>query len=146
MTIEHTLSIIKPDEIEKQLIGEIITRIEKADLSIIAAKMIHLTKEQAQNFYIIHKEKSFYRDLVKFMTSDPILVMVLEGENAIQKYREVMGATNPEEAAPNTIRANFAESIRRNAVHGSDGPETARNEITFFFTPEEIFTDIHYAK
>ncbi|QBQ56141.1 nucleoside-diphosphate kinase [Nitrosococcus wardiae] len=138
MAIERTLSIIKPDAVAKNLIGEIYTRFEKGGLRIVAARMLHLSKEQAQRFYAVHKERPFYNDLVEFMTSGPVIVQVLEGEDAIAKNRELMGATNPKEAAPGTIRADFAESIDANAVHGSDGPETAEQEINFFFKPEEI--------
>lgn len=138
MAIERTLSIIKPDAVAKNVIGEIDTRFEKAGLRIVAARMLHLTKEQAQKFYAIHKERPFYNDLVEFMASGPIVVQVLEGENAIAKNRELMGATNPKEADAHTIRADFAENIDANAVHGSDGPETAEWEIAFFFKAEEI--------
>ncbi len=138
MAVERTISIIKPDAVAKNVIGEIYTRFEKAGLRIVAAKMMHLTKEQAEAFYAVHKERPFFDDLVSFMTSGPVMVQVLEGENAIAKNREVMGATNPAEAAPGTIRADFAESIDENAVHGSDAPETAAAEIDFFFKPEEI--------
>lgn len=133
MTTEYTLSIVKPDAVAKNIIGEIYTRFEKAGLKIAAAKMLHLTKEQAQEFYAVHKERLFYNDLVEFMSSGPIMVQVLMGENAIAKNREVMGATDPKDAAPGTIRADFANSIQENAVHGSDGPETAQQEINFFF-------------
>ena len=138
MAIERTISIIKPDAVAKNVIGEIYARFEKAGLKIVAAKMLHLSKEQAEGFYAVHKERPFYKDLVAFMTSGPVMVQVLEGENAIAKNREVMGATNPKEAAPGTIRADFAVSIDENAVHGSDGPDTAKTEIAFFFKPEEI--------
>jgi nucleoside-diphosphate kinase len=143
MAIERTLSIIKPDAVAKNVIGEIYTRFERAGLQIVAARMFHLAKEQAQKFYAIHKERPFYNDLVEFMVSGPIMVQVMEGENAIARNRELMGATNPKEAAPGTIRADFAESIDANAVHGSDGPETAEREITFFFKPEEICSRIN---
>ncbi|ADJ27720.1 nucleoside-diphosphate kinase [Nitrosococcus watsonii] len=138
MAIERTLSIIKPDAVAKNIIGEIYTRFEKAGLRIVAARMFHLSKEQAQGFYAVHKERPFYNDLVGFMTSGPVMVQVLEGENAIAKNREIMGATNPKEADPGTIRADFAENIDANAVHGSDGSGTAEQEINFFFKPEEI--------
>ncbi len=138
MAVERTISIIKPDAVAKNVIGEIYSRFEKAGLKIVAAKMVHLTREQAEAFYAVHKERPFFRDLVDFMTSGPVMVQVLEGENAIARNREVMGATNPAEAAPGTIRADFAESIDENAVHGSDAPETAAVEIDFFFKPEEI--------
>lgn len=138
MTTERTLSIIKPDAVGKNHIGEIIARFEKNGLKIVAAKMMHLSQEQAEGFYAVHKERPFFNDLVSFMTTGPVLVMVLEGEGAIAKNREVMGATNPAEAAPGTIRADFAKTIDENAVHGSDAPETAEVEINFFFKPEEI--------
>jgi nucleoside-diphosphate kinase len=138
MAVEQTLSIIKPDAVGKHHIGEIITRFELAGLSIVAAKMMHLSQEQAGEFYAIHKERPFYNDLVSFMTSGPVLVMALEGENAINRNREVMGATNPAEAAAGTIRADFATSIDENAVHGSDAPETAKTEVAFFFSEAEL--------
>lgn len=138
MAVERTLSIIKPDAVAKNLIGEISSRLETAGLRIVAAKMLHLTKEQADGFYAVHRERPFFSDLVKFMTSGPVLVQVLEGESAIAKNREVMGATDPKEAAPGTIRADFADNVERNAVHGSDGPETARIEIAYFFSDGEI--------
>lgn len=133
MAIERTFSIIKPDAVAKNVIGEIVSRFEKNGLRIIASKMVHLSKEQAQGFYAVHKERPFYNDLVEFMTSGPVVVQVLEGENAISKNRELMGATNPAEAAPGTIRADFAKTVDENAVHGSDAPETAAQEIEFFF-------------
>jgi nucleoside-diphosphate kinase len=133
MAIEQTFSIIKPDAVAKNIIGEIYSRFEKAGLRIVAARMVHLSKEQAQGFYAVHKERPFYNDLVEFMTSGPVMVQVLEGENAILKNRELMGATNPQEAAPGTIRADFASTVDENAVHGSDGPDTAKEEIAFFF-------------
>ena len=133
MAIEQTFSIIKPDAVAKNIIGEIYSRFEKAGLRIVAARMVHLSKEQAQGFYAVHKERPFYNDLVEFMTSGPVMVQVLEGENAILKNRELMGATNPREAAPGTIRADFATTVDENAVHGSDGPDTAKEEIAFFF-------------
>lgn len=138
MAIERTLSIIKPDAVSKDLIGAIYSRLENAGLAIMAVKMLRLTEAQAQEFYAVHKEQPFYNDLVKFMTSGPIVVQVLEGENAIAKTREVMGATDPCEAAPGTIRAEFAENVEQNAVHGSDGPDTAKIEIVFFFEEDEI--------
>lgn len=138
MAVERTLSIIKPDAVAKNVIGEIYTRFEKGGLRIIAAKMLCLTREQAGEFYAVHKERPFYNDLVEFMTSGPVMVQVLEGENAIARNREIMGATNPAEAAPGTIRADFATTVDENAVHGSDAPETARAEIAFFFTEQEI--------
>jgi nucleoside-diphosphate kinase len=133
MTIEQTFSIIKPDAVAKNIIGEIYSRFEKAGLRIIAARMVHLTREQAEGFYAVHRERPFYKDLVEFMTSGPVMVQVLEGENAILQNRELMGATNPQEAAPGTIRADFASTVDENAVHGSDGPDTAKEEIAFFF-------------
>ena len=133
MAIEQTFSIIKPDAVAKNIIGEIYSRFEKGGLRIVAAKMLHLTKEQAQGFYAVHKERPFYNDLVEFMTSGPVMVQVLEGDNAILKNRELMGATNPQDAAPGTIRADFATTVDENAVHGSDGPDTAKEEIAFFF-------------
>lgn len=132
MAIEKTLSIIKPDAVAKNVIGEIISRFEKNGLRIVSAKMIHLSKAQAEAFYAVHKARPFYSALVDFMSSGPALVMVLEGENAILRNREIMGATNPKDAAPHTIRADFADSIDHNAVHGSDAPETAAVEIAFF--------------
>lgn len=138
MAIEQTLSIIKPDAVSKQVIGKISSRFEDQGLKIIAAKMMHLSKDQAQQFYGIHKERPFFNDLVRFMTSGPVLVQVLEGDGAVLKNREIMGATNPKEAAPGTIRADFADSIDENAVHGSDSLENAENEIKFFFTQEEL--------
>lgn len=140
MTKERTLSIIKPDAMRKNFIGEVISRLEKGGLSVVAAKMLHLTKEQAQGFYAIHRERPFFHDLVTFMSSAPVLVMVLEGDDAIAVNRKIMGATDPKEAAPGTIRADLADSIDQNSVHGSDAPETAKTEIAFFFSPEEIFT------
>ncbi|KTD21297.1 nucleoside-diphosphate kinase [Legionella londiniensis] len=140
MTTELTLSIIKPDAVAKSVIGKIYTRFEEAGLDIVAAKMMHLTREQAEGFYAVHKNRPFFNDLVSFMISGPVMIQVLRGENAIAKNREIMGATNPKEAAPGTIRADFAESIDANAVHGSDSPETAAQEIAYFFKPEEIHT------
>lgn len=140
MAIERTLSILKPDAVAKNSIGEIISRFEAAGLKVVAAKMLHLSKAQAESFYDIHKERPFFNDLVKFVSSGPVLVQVLEGENAILVNRDIMGATNPKEAKPGTIRADFAASIDENAVHGSDAPETAKVEIAFFFKPEEIFS------
>ena len=133
MSAEQTLSIIKPDGVEKNLIGEIYGRFEKAGLQIVAARMMHLTKAQAEGFYAVHKERPFYNDLVAYMTSGPDVVQVLEGAGAIDKNREIMGATNPDDAAPGTIRKDFAASIEENVVHGSDGPDTAAQEIQFFF-------------
>jgi nucleoside-diphosphate kinase len=134
MTVEQTLSIIKPDGVQKNLIGEIYSRFEKAGLEVVAARMMQLTTEQAEGFYEVHKERPFYADLVSYMMSGPVIVQVLSGENAIAQNREIMGATNPADAAQGTIRADFAESIEENIVHGSDGPETAANEIAFFFS------------
>jgi nucleoside-diphosphate kinase len=133
MAVEQTLSIIKPDGVSKNLIGEIYGRFEKAGLQIVAARMMHLTKEQAEGFYAVHKERPFYNDLVEYMTSGPVVVQVLQGENAIAANRDIMGATNPADADPGTIRADFAESIEENIVHGSDGPDTAAVEIEYFF-------------
>jgi len=138
MAIERTFSIIKPDAVAKNVIGEIYARFEKAGLQVIAARMEHLTAEKAGDFYAVHKERPFYNDLISFMTSGPVIVQVLEGENAIAKNREVMGATNPADAAPGTIRADFAETIDENAVHGSDGVETAKAEIAFFFADDGV--------
>ncbi len=138
MAIERTLSIIKPDAVAKNLIGKIYTRFEEAGLRIVAAKMLRLSREQAESFYAVHRERPFFNDLVAFMTSGPVMVQVLEGENAIARNRELMGATNPAEAAPGTIRADFADNVEENAVHGSDSAETARAEIEFFFRPDEI--------
>jgi nucleoside-diphosphate kinase len=133
MAIERTLSIIKPDAVAKNIIGEIYSRFEKHGLRIIAARMMQLSKAQAEGFYAVHRERPFYKDLVEFMTSGPVVVQVLEGENAINRNRELMGATNPKDAAPGTIRADFATTVDENAVHGSDGPDTAKQEIAFFF-------------
>jgi nucleoside-diphosphate kinase len=138
MAIERTFSIVKPDGVEKNLIGEVYRRFEQAGLTIVAAKMLHLTKAQAEGFYAVHKERPFYADLVKYMTSGPVVVQVLEGDNAIAKNREIMGATNPADADPGTIRADFAASIEENVVHGSDGPDTAAVEIAYFFDEGEI--------
>jgi len=138
MTIERTISIIKPDAVAKNVIGQIYTRFEDAGLRIIASKMMQLSREKAEGFYAVHKERPFFNDLVSFMTSGPVMVQVLEGENAINKNREVMGATNPSEAAAGTIRADFASTIDENAVHGSDGPDTAKAEIAYFFNDDEL--------
>lgn len=138
MTIETTLSIIKPDAVAKNAIGAIYDRFEKAGLKIVAAKMMHLSLAQASEFYGIHKERGFFNDLVTFMSSGPVMVQALRGENAVLKHREIMGATNPADAAPGTIRADFAESIDKNAVHGSDAADTAANEIAYFFSQSEI--------
>ena len=133
MSVEQTLSIIKPDGVQKNLIGEIYGRFEKAGLHIIAAKMQHLSREQAEGFYVVHKERPFYNDLVSYMTSGPVMIQALEGESAVDTNREIMGATNPAEADAGTIRADFADSIEENIVHGSDAAETAAQEIAFFF-------------
>lgn len=138
MAIERTLSIIKPDAVAKNVIGKIYTRFEEAGLKIVAAKMQQLSREQAEGFYAEHKERPFFKDLVDFMTSGPVVVQVLEGEGAISKNRELMGATNPKEAAAGTIRADFAESIDANAVHGSDSPASAEREVAYFFQASEI--------
>lgn len=138
MAIERTLSIIKPDAVARNVIGKIYSRFEQAGLKIVAAKMLHLSKAQAGEFYAVHKARPFFNDLVEFMTSGPVMVQVLEGENAVARNREVMGATNPAEAAEGTIRADFASSIDENAVHGSDAAATAANEIAFFFNAEEV--------
>jgi nucleoside-diphosphate kinase len=138
MAVEQTLSIIKPDGVQKNLIGEIYSRFEKAGLEIVAARMMHLTKEQAQGFYAVHKERPFYNDLVSYMTSGPVVVQVLQGEDAIAKNREIMGATNPADAEPGTIRKDFAASIEENVVHGSDAAETAAVEIAFFFGDDGV--------
>ena len=139
MPIERTFSIIKPDAVGKNLIGQITQRFEENNLKIVASKMVHLTKEKAEGFYSIHKNKPFFPKLVEFMTSGPVMVQVLEGENAILKNREIMGATNPNDAAEKTIRKDFATSIDENAVHGSDAEDTAKTEIAFFFNENEIF-------
>lgn len=138
MAVERTFSIVKPDAVAKNVIGQIYARFEEAGLKIVAAKMLHLSKEQAEGFYAVHKERPFFDSLVSFMMSGPVMVQVLEGENAIVKNREVMGATNPADAAPHTIRADFATEVEENAVHGSDAPETAAAEIAFFFEEQEI--------
>lgn len=138
MAIERTLSIIKPDAVAKNAIGQIIARFEAAGLKIVAGRLVQLSRAEAEGFYAVHKERPFFNDLVEFMISGPVFVQVLEGENAIAKNRELMGATNPKEAAPGTIRADFAESIDANAVHGSDAPETAAVEIAYFFAATEV--------
>ena len=138
MVIEKTISIIKPDAVAKNVIGEIYSRFEKNGLKVVAAKMKQLSKEDAEGFYAVHKERPFFNDLVSFMTSGPVMIQVLEGENAVLKNRELMGATNPKEAAAGTIRADFAESIDANAVHGSDSLENAAIEIAYFFKPEDV--------
>jgi nucleoside-diphosphate kinase len=138
MAVERTLSIIKPDAVAKNVIGEIYSRFEQAGLKIVAAKMTWLSRPDAEGFYAVHRGRPFFKDLVEFMTSGPVMIQVLEGPDAIAKNRELMGATDPKEAAPGTIRADFAQSIDANAVHGSDGPETAETEIEFFFATHEI--------
>ena len=138
MAIERTISIIKPDAVAKNVIGDIYSRFEQAGLKIVAAKMKHLSRREAEGFYAVHKERPFFNDLVEFMTSGPVMIQVLEGEDAIAKNRELMGATNPAEAAPGTIRADHASTIDENAVHGSDAPETAATEIAYFFSTIEI--------
>ena len=138
MAIERTLSIVKPDGVQRNLIGEVYRRFENGGLRIVAARMLHLTTQQAEGFYEVHRERPFYRELVDYMTSGPVMVQVLEAEGAIDRNREIMGATNPADAAPGTIRADFASSIQENVVHGSDGPDTAAREIDFFFEGTEI--------
>jgi nucleoside-diphosphate kinase len=138
MAVERTLSIVKPDGVAKNLIGEVYRRFEKAGLKIIGAKMLKLRTDQAEGFYAVHKQRPFYNDLVKYMSSGPVIVQVLEGENAIKVNRDLMGATNPKQAAPGTIRADFASSIEENVVHGSDGLATAATEIAFFFSEAEL--------
>jgi nucleoside-diphosphate kinase len=140
MALERTLSIIKPDAVRKNLIGQILARFEAAGLRIVAARMMHLSRAQAEGFYAVHRGRPFFADLVEFMTSGPVLVQVLEGNDAIAKNRELMGATDPKKAAKGTIRADFAESIDANAVHGSDGPDTAKTEIAYFFAASEVFS------
>ena len=139
MALERTLSIIKPDAVKKNAIGQILARFEAAGLRIVAARMMHLSRAQAEGFYAVHRQRPFFRDLVEFMTSGPVLVQVLEGENAIAKNRTLMGATDPKKADKGTIRADFAESIDANAVHGSDSAETARVEVAYFFAACEVF-------
>ena len=138
MAIQRTFSIIKPDATRRNITGKIIARLEEAGLRVVAQKRIHMTRAQAEGFYAVHRERPFFGSLCDFMTSGPVVVQVLEGENAIERNREVMGATDPSKAAQGTIRADFAESIEANSVHGSDGPDTAKTEIAFFFTDEEI--------
>lgn len=138
MAVERTLSIIKPDAVAKNVIGQIYSRFEGAGLKVVAARMMHLSREQAGAFYAVHKERPFYNDLVAFMTSGPVMIQVLEGENAVAKNRELMGATNPKDAAPGTIRADFAQSIDANAVHGSDSLENAAIETAYFFSATEL--------
>ncbi len=138
MPIEQTLSIIKPDAVAKNVIGQIYTRFENAGLKIVAAKMLHLTQKEAEDFYGVHRQRPFFKDLVKFMIQGPVMIQVLSGQNAVAKNRELMGDTDPKKAAPGTIRADFAVSIDANAVHGSDSSATAKQEINFFFKPEDI--------
>jgi len=138
MAIERTLSIIKPDAVAKNVIGEIYSRFEKAGLSVVAARMVHLSQQQAEGFYAEHKERPFFGDLVSFMTSGPVMIQVLEGDDAVIKNRDLMGATNPKDAAAGTIRADFATSIDENAAHGSDSAESAAREIAYFFTEEQV--------
>jgi nucleoside-diphosphate kinase len=139
MSVETTLSIIKPDAVERGLIGAVLNRFEAAGLKIVAGKLVRLTPERAQSFYAVHKERPFFAGLCAYMSSGPIFVSVLEGDNAIAKNREIMGATDPAKAAEGTIRKDWGRDVEQNAVHGSDGPETAATEITFFFRPDEIF-------
>ncbi len=139
MAIERTLSIIKPDAVAKNVIGKIVSRFEAAGLKSVAAKLVHLSRNEAEQFYSVHKERPFFKDLVEFMISGPVFVQVLEGENAIAKNRDLMGATDPKKAAAGTIRADFADSIDANAVHGSDAPETAANEVSFFFAGLNVY-------
>ena len=139
MAIERTLSIIKPDAVAKNVIGKIVSRFEAAGLKVVAAKLVHLSRNEAEQFYAVHKERPFFKDLVEFMISGPVFVQALEGENAIAKNRDLMGATDPKKAAAGTIRADFADSIDANAVHGSDAPETAKNEVAFFFAGLNVY-------
>lgn len=139
MAIERTLSIIKPDAVAKNVIGQIYSRFEGAGLKVVASRMAHLSRAEAEGFYAVHKARPFFKDLVEFMISGPVMIQVLEGEGAILKNRDLMGATNPKEAAAGTIRADFAESIDANAVHGSDAAETAANEIAYFFPASQVF-------
>jgi nucleoside-diphosphate kinase len=138
MALERTLSIVKPDGVQKHLIGEVYRRFEQAGLRIVAARMLQLSQSQAEGFYAVHRERPFYRDLVRYMTSGPVMVQVLEGENAVARNREIMGATDPKKAAPGTIRADLAASIEQNVVHGSDAPDTAAREIAFFFAESDL--------
>ena len=138
MAIERTLSIIKPDGVQKNLIGEVYRRFEQAGLRIVVARMLHLTKAQAEAFYAVHRERPFYKDLVSYMTTGPVIAQVLEGENAVEAHRRIMGATDPKKADPGTIRRDFAASIEENVVHGSDAVETARQEISFFFAQADV--------
>jgi len=139
MALERTLSIVKPDGVRANLIGEVYRRFEKAGLSIVAARMLHLSQREAEGFYAVHRERTFFRDLVRYMISGPIIVQVLEGENAIARNRDIMGATDPKKAAPGTIRADLAASIEQNVVHGSDAPDTAAREIAYFFSTTELY-------
>lgn len=139
MALERTLSIIKPDAVKKNVVGQILSRFEKAGLRIVAARMMHLSRAEAEGFYAVHRQRPFFKDLVEFMISGPVLVQVLEGENAITKNRELMGATDPKKAEKGTIRADFADSIDANAVHGSDSAENARTEVAYFFPACEVF-------
>jgi nucleoside-diphosphate kinase len=138
MALERTLSIVKPDGVKGNLIGEVYRRFEKAGLSIVAARMLHLSQREAEGFYAVHRERPFFKDLVRYMTSGPVIVQVLQGEGAIQRNRDIMGATDPKKAAPGTIRADLATSIEQNVVHGSDAPETAANEIAYFFSATQL--------
>jgi nucleoside-diphosphate kinase len=140
MAVERTLSIIKPDAVRKNVIGQILARFEAGGLRVVAARMMHLSRAEAEGFYAVHRQRPFFNDLVEFMTSGPVLVQVLEGENAIARNRELMGATDPKKAAKGTIRADFADSIDANAVHGSDAAETARVEVSYFFPASEVFS------
>jgi nucleoside-diphosphate kinase len=140
VALERTLSIIKPDAVKKNAIGQILARFEAAGLRVVAARMMHLSRSQAEGFYAVHRHRPFFRDLVEFMISGPVLVQVLEGDNAIAKNRELMGATDPKKAEKGTIRADFADSIDANAVHGSDSPETARTEVAYFFPACEVYS------
>jgi nucleoside-diphosphate kinase len=140
MAVERTLSIIKPDAVKKNVVGQIISRFEAGGLKVVAARMMHLSRAEAEGFYAVHRQRPFFRDLVEFMTSGPVLVQVLEGDNAIARNRELMGATDPKKAAKGTIRADFADSIDANAVHGSDAPDTARAEVAYFFPACEVFS------
>jgi len=138
MAVERTLSIVKPDGVQKNVIGEVYRRFEQAGLRIVAARMMHLTRAQVEGFYAVHRERPFFRDLVSYMTSGPVIVQVLEGENAVTKHREIMGATDPKKAAPGTIRADLADSIEQNVVHGSDSLETAAREVAYFFAETDL--------
>jgi len=140
MPVERTLSIVKPDAVARNIIGEIYSRFERAGLKIVAARMAWLSRAEAEGFYAVHRERSFFKDLVEFMTSGPVMIQVLEGDNAILKNRELMGATDPKQALPGTIRADFAKNIEANAVHGSDGPDTAQFEIAYFFPALNIYS------